>query len=64
MFSVVLGLRIKHKEFFFVCFLSKNIFNVFKINFYWDRVALQCLVSTVEHSDSAICIYVPPLFWI
>ena len=22
------------------------------------------LVSTVEHSDSAICIHVPPLFWI
>ena len=36
----------------------------FFFNFYWCRVALQCCVSTIQQSESVICIHIflPPLF--
>ena len=45
--------------FLFVCFFAYLVFY-----FYWGRVALQCCVSAVQQSESAVCIHTAPPSWI
>ena len=36
--------------------------HLFKINFYWSIIAIQCCVSAVQQSESAVRIHISPFF--